>query len=82
MHAFYHIIFFRTEFDHLAIETNFPVVWSCRIKIHIIFSSILYSLENEWLMQTFGEGNGNPLPYYCLENPMDRGAWRAIVHGV
>ena len=22
-----------------------------------------------------GEGNGNPLKYYCLENPMDRGAW-------
>ena len=28
------------------------------------------------------EGNGNPLQYSCLENPMDRGAWRAIVHGV
>ena len=29
-----------------------------------------------------GEGNGNPLQYSCLENPMDRGAWRAIVYGV
>ena len=29
-----------------------------------------------------GEGNGNPLQYSCLENPMDRGAWQAIVHGV
>ena len=29
-----------------------------------------------------GEGNGNPLQYYCLENPTDRGAWWAIVHGV
>ena len=29
-----------------------------------------------------GEGNGNPLQYSCLENPMDGGAWRAIVHGV
>ena len=28
------------------------------------------------------EGNGNPLQYSCLENPMDRGAWRATVHGV
>ena len=26
-----------------------------------------------------GEGNGNPLQYSCLENPMDRGAWQAIV---
>ena len=29
-----------------------------------------------------GEGNGNPLQYYCLENPMDRGAWQATAHGV
>ena len=29
-----------------------------------------------------GEGNGNPLQYSCLENPMDGGAWWAIVHGV
>ena len=27
-----------------------------------------------------GEGNDNPLQYSCLENPMDRGVWRAIVH--
>ena len=29
-----------------------------------------------------GEGNGNPLQYSCLENPMDSGAWGATVHGV
>ena len=29
-----------------------------------------------------GEGSGNPLQYSCLENPTDRGAWQAIVHGV
>ena len=29
-----------------------------------------------------GEGNGNPLQYSCLRNPMDRGAWQATVHGV
>ena len=29
-----------------------------------------------------GGGHGNPLQYSCLENPTDRGAWRAIVHGV
>ena len=28
-----------------------------------------------------GEGNGKPLQYPCLENPMDRGAWRATVYG-
>jgi len=29
-----------------------------------------------------GEGNGNPLQYSCLENPMDRGVWLATVHRV
>ena len=29
-----------------------------------------------------GEGNGNPLQYSCLENPMDRGVWWATVHGI
>ena len=29
-----------------------------------------------------GEGNGNPLQYSCLDNPMDRGTWHATVHGV
>ena len=29
-----------------------------------------------------GEENGNPLQYSCLEQPMDRGAWQATVHGV
>ena len=29
-----------------------------------------------------GEENGNPLQYSCLGNPMDRGAWKATVHGV
>ena len=30
----------------------------------------------------YGEGNGTPLQYSCLENPMDGGAWWAAVHGV
>ena len=29
-----------------------------------------------------GEGNGNPLQYSCLENPMDKEAWQATVHGI
>ena len=31
---------------------------------------------------TFGEGNSNPLQYFCLENSMDQGAWQATVHRV
>ena len=34
------------------------------------------------LGRSLGEGNGYPLQYSCLEKPMDRGAWQAIVHGV
>ena len=34
------------------------------------------------LGRSLGEGNGNPLQYSCLENPMKRGAWWATVHGV
>ena len=34
------------------------------------------------LGRSSGEGNGNPLQYPCLENPMDRRAWWASVHGV
>ena len=35
-----------------------------------------------WSERSFGEENGNPLQYPCLGNPMGKGAWRAIVHGV
>ena len=35
-----------------------------------------------WSGKSPGEGNGNTLQYSCLGNPMDRGAWRATVHGV
>ena len=40
-------------------------------------------LSNNIMVNTRpGEGNGNPLQYSCLENPMYRGAWRSTVHGV
>ena len=34
------------------------------------------------LVRSSGGRNGNPVQYYCLENPMDRGTWQATVHGV
>ena len=44
-------------------------------------SSIL-AWRIQWTVQSIREGNGNPLQYSCLENPMDRGAWWAAVHAV
>ena len=35
-----------------------------------------------WLGRSPGGGHGNPLQYFCLKNPMDRGAWQAAVHRV
>ena len=52
------------------------VKWQ-RLHPRNILSYILNSLQT-----TYGEGNGNPLKYSCLENPMDGGAWQAAVHGV
>ena len=39
-------------------------------------------LHFHFSLPCIGEGNGNPLQCSCLENPMDRGAWQAAVHGV
>ena len=45
---------------------------------------IIFLYDFIWLSLTWivGEGNGNPLQYSCLEDPMDGGAWWAAVHGV
>ena len=42
----------------------------------------MYLLIRPMLGLYIGEGNGNPLQYSCLENPMDGGAWEATVNGV
>ena len=45
----------------------------------------MLDLSNKQLdksIEKLGEGNGTPLQYSCLENPMDGGAWQAAVHGV
>ena len=41
--------------------------------------SLLFNMLSRYII---GEGNGTQLQYSCLENPMDRGAWWAAVHGV
>ena len=64
-----------------------------KTKIMISFPITLWQIDGETMETvtdfiflgskiTAREGNGNPLQYSCVENPMDGGAWRAIVHGV
>ena len=43
---------------------------------------VLFLIFLRNLHAVFGEGNGTPLQYSCLENPMGGGAWKAAVHGV
>ena len=45
-------------------------------------SDMTEQLHFDFSLSRIGEGNGNPIQYSCLENSMDRGAWRATVHGV
>ena len=40
------------------------------------------AMQETWVLSLGSGRNGNPLQYYCLENPMDGGAWEASVHGV
>ena len=56
--------------DHLFQDSSNPYPL-------ILFMLFYLSLDN-----LSGEGNGTPLQYSCLENPMDGGAWWAAVHGV
>ena len=48
----------------------------------MVFPVVMYGCESWTKKKADGEGNGNPLQYSCLENPMDGGAWWATVHGV
>ena len=52
------------------------------ISLSLFFSYSAYSDYFHHSKSMIGVGNGNPLQYSCLEDSMDRGAWRATVHGV
>ena len=52
---------------------------SCRLRGRIESNTTEATQQQQ---REMGEGNGNPLQYSCLENPMDGGAWQAAVHGV
>ena len=60
-----------------VMPSNHLILWCPLLLLPSIFPSI-----RTFLMSQCGEGNGTPLQYSCLENPMDRGAWWAAVHVV
>ena len=65
---------------HLCCRRNSLILVAQRLKASACNAGDLGSIPG--LRISPGEGNGNPLQYSCLENPMDRGAWWATVHGV
>ena len=65
------LVSFLSEFALKKLER------ACRSCVYHEYPKFLGSRE-----EIVGEGNGNPLQYSCLENPTDRGAWWAAVHGV
>ena len=58
------------------------VFWNFQVEIFIIREGKEPNDVREDLRDVIREGNGTPLQYSCLENPMDGGAWWAAVHGV
>ena len=75
---------------HVAsLNTVFDAHFSKILNWIQFFSEILLKKPSKTILKDYsiscywhGEGNVNPFQYSCLGNPMDRGAWRAIVHGV
>ena len=77
---------FLVSFKPFSFHDSEEKGWSSKY-IKICFSGGLVDKESAcsagYLSERSpGEGNGNPLQYSCLENPMERGAWRTTVHGV
>ena len=64
--------------NHFAIRTGFP--GGSAVKNQPANAGDVGSVLG--LGRSLGGGNGHPLQYSGLENPMDRGTWRAAVHGV
>ena len=69
----FQLILFLCSFNSMA----------CHFKYLLDIRSCYFPAKKKWdIYSTSGEGNGIPLQYSCLENPMDGGAWWAAVHGV
>ena len=66
------------QLSHLYMTTGKTIALTRQMFVGKVMSLLLNMLSR----LVIGEGNGKPLQYSCLENPMDGGAWWAAVHGV
>ena len=82
------VVSFAVIFSHPedCLFTLFVVSFAVQKLLRLIsskfFMLFFFHYIRRWVREDLGEGNGTPLQYSCLENPMDRGAWKAAVHGV
>ena len=74
------LISFRMDWlDHLTVQGTVKSLFQYHSpKASILWCSAFFIVQ---LSHPYGEGNGNPLQYSCLENSMDRRAWWAADHG-
>ena len=62
-----------------------PLAYQAALVVQNSLANVWASRDQDWIPgsgRSLGEGNGNPLQYSCLENPMDWGVWQATFHGV
>ena len=71
-----------TNLDSILKSRDITLPTKVRLVKAMVFPVVMYGCESWTIKKADGEGNGNPLQYSCLENPMDGGAWWATVHGV
>ena len=73
----------KSEAQTQVVQVHKASLWKSQIlpnnQLPVLFRDFFFNFT---LWPQFGEGNGNTLQYSCLEKPMDRGAWRATVHGI
>jgi len=77
-------LFYQNQEGHLSFTISQSLLKITSIESDVIqpFSSAEDVGSISGLGRSLGERNGNPLPYSCLGNSMDRGAWQATVHEV
>ena len=81
-----HLVFVNQEEEEEGMLSGFRVLGTTLLLLVAAYNASAYNAgvpgSNPGLGRSSGKGNGTPLQYCCLGDPMDRGAWRAKIHGV